>query len=413
PRLLKEMEEDGVPTTAEEIAPPMPPDEENAAVLLNPAFKYYYTHKEPIDADAKVFSTNKDIPANHKLSKETEEYLEMSHLAFQRPKMVFERDYSDPINTMFPEFAPTKLLTKLHGLDMRLAARRGDWARARKNAETLVSICNFTAGEPSLIGALVCIADRAITLADIGKLLGEVQDTEAALDLAQYVSDNMIELNILDPIDFESYTHYFLCSSDQPINMGELSGGREPSPIPHTTYGRILKARVLEKHLELRKIYKENYNNWPKLRKELHTYVKAMDNLSPDYTLAVILGPTYTSIVDAYMKDKQLHQVLAVTIKIHEYKLKNGSFPPADSNLIEDELFTEGKLNYIPSKEGFKLYSVGWDGMDNGGIEVKKKPGDESQYGGDVVYTFRAPKSELRFMRNASEGNLLPGNIHP
>ncbi|MCB0826615.1 MAG: hypothetical protein KDC26_10525 [Armatimonadetes bacterium] len=405
PKLLAEMEEDGVPTTAEEIAPPMPLDDENAAVILAPAFEYYQKHKANIDADADLLSTTKAPPANHKLSKETKEYLAMSHKAFQRPKMVFERDYSDPINTLFPEFSHLKKLAKLHSLDMRLAAKEGDWARANRDIKTLVAICNRTAEERILIGSLVSIASRAITLAAVGNLFDDAKDAKQVVSLAKYASKNLVEMSFENSLEYESYTCYYFGSMSKPIDVGALVGEEGSVPvIPNNGVGRIIKARMLEKHLEFRKIFRENQDDLLKLRAALREYDKFFEDASPDYALAMILSPIWDSAIEAHMKEKQLRQVLAVAINIHEYKFKNGKYPPVDSELIENELYTEGKLKYVPGQGGFKLYSVGPDGIDHGGEELLSTVEEEVKQTGDVVYTFRARNSQLKYLRNYGPG---------
>lgn len=108
--------------------------------------------------------------------------------------------------------------------------------------------------------------------------------------------------------------------------------------------------------------------------------------------LTKMLAPVYSKAARA--RDQSLARVALcrVALELKAYKARNGHYPDTLAELqqhlawdVPEDVFSGDAPAYRLSGDGFVLYSVGPDGVDNGGIAGVER-GGEAQHGTDLVW---------------------------
>ena len=93
-----------------------------------------------------------------------------------------------------------------------------------------------------------------------------------------------------------------------------------------------------------------------------------------DLVLAKIAVPALIGQVERFARTQALIDEGAVVCALERYRLDKGQYPerlenlvPAQLAVLPHDLVSGGPLNYSIKADGFKLYQVGWDGVDNDG----------------------------------------------
>jgi len=84
---------------------------------------------------------------------------------------------------------------------------------------------------------------------------------------------------------------------------------------------------------------------------------------------------------------------------LERYRLRNGQYPPTLAPLVPqfidalpNDIVSGKAIVYQPKgAQGFKLYSVGWNELDDGGIIARKGDGSEDMDSGDWVWHYPEP----------------------
>ena len=92
-----------------------------------------------------------------------------------------------------------------------------------------------------------------------------------------------------------------------------------------------------------------------------------------------VLVPDLTDPLRAHEAAQMSTRMLTVALALHAYKGEHRDYPstldalsPKYVREIPVDLFVNRPLMYRKDGEGYLLYSVGWDMVDNGGVEMKR-----------------------------------------
>jgi hypothetical protein len=88
--------------------------------------------------------------------------LEIADRALSKPMCAFERDWSDPVGTLLPEYADMKQLAKVLAMEAKLHAKAGRRDATLRALTGIRRISDHADDEPIRIAALVSVAIRAI-----------------------------------------------------------------------------------------------------------------------------------------------------------------------------------------------------------------------------------------------------------
>jgi len=107
---------------------------------------------------------------------------------------------------------------------------------------------------------------------------------------------------------------------------------------------------------------------------------------TPSAGLLTQLWTVYPDMRLQIEKQQVQNALLTVALALQTYRAEHGAYPPALANLAPgylhavpiDPFAVDGQLHYTRTPDGYRLYSVGPDGKDNGGVpsaEGRQQPG--------------------------------------
>lgn len=125
-----------------------------------------------------------------------------------------------------------------------------------------------------------------------------------------------------------------------------------------------------------------------------HEAFLSLTDLMPWQSLAAIMLPDTLSLHDQFAETRARLQAAQVALAIERYRLANArALPETLSNLtpgylsgVPVDLYDGKPLRYHKLDSGYVVYSVGSDGVDNGGLSKRKSKRD-GQY--DVLFTVK------------------------
>jgi hypothetical protein len=129
------------------------------------------------------------------------------------------------------------------------------------------------------------------------------------------------------------------------------------------------------------------------------TFEAAVGNASNRYMLTKLLMPALKMLRDAGLRHRMRLITARLGLRVDHYFAEHGKFPASLAEILDDKLATvpvdlhSGKpLIYKVFPDGFTIYPVGSDGVDNGG---GMKPDHEEFNGGfEVHYPQLSAKGE-------------------
>lgn len=315
--------------------------------------------------------------------------------ASQRPYARFNVHYSDkdqnPVEILLPHLGFVKVSARIFHLRASAELALGRTDQACADVKTALYLAGSIKGEPFLVSELVRIAILQLTLqrpvwdglaghqwsdaqlAEFQQRLGGIDllaeyghairgERGLEIDGLDYMRTHRKELNNLDgnttliswlvPGGFFYQNELVMSRMHQEINLPEVDAAK------HRVYVNLPSGS--EDDL---------------MNKELSAGF-------PPYTMFVrILFP---ALAKARMKSAYAQTLVdeaMVACALERYRLAHGEFPqsldaltPQFIQKIPNDIFTGGPLKYQRAGDGrFMLYSVGWNGTDDGGIVARHK----------------------------------------
>ena len=112
-----------------------------------------------------------------------------------------------------------------------------------------------------------------------------------------------------------------------------------------------------------------------------------------NYMICRMLLPTLSFAVEKNVQGLTQLEVARTALAVQRYRLAQGKLPaalgdlaPAYLDAVPVDPFDGQALRFKPLAAGFIVYSVGRDGMDNGG-RAKDENGRQFQPGTDITFT--------------------------
>lgn len=109
--------------------------------------------------------------------------------------------------------------------------------------------------------------------------------------------------------------------------------------------------------------------------------------------------PSFTKAVEAMARNQTWVDQAQIACALERYRLANGKYPAALTALtpgfldkIPHDIITGKPMPYIlVNDQTFKLYSIGWNEVDDGGITAHQSDGKEDRENGDWVWQYPLP----------------------
>jgi hypothetical protein len=400
-RAAVEYRNSGMPWEAKDMMPPIA-DQDNAASELNAAM-------DEVDTKtlvATVSDVEKSTSANR--WKEAEKSLqtvapalELAAKAAEKSKLDFKKDWDLGPSLLFPEFQKTKCFVRLLARRARCEAaehRPDDCVRDLTCAWRLSGLMGQT---PILIGMFVEIACESIVINNAEQCAALWHgDAESLAKLQSFLAHADGEPDFVNSLRGEAYLGLaFLRNFDAyggMLSIPALSGGPrkiDPSKlkrtgVPNGVWARSFATQHFRYWAAVKRMTDQLGNDPIATSKAMGVVAKQVSE-SPKASLLVesILLPVFDQAGDAVVKRDALLETAKALLASLIVEAKTGHLPTR----IEDvpgsyvDPFTKGPLKMKITANSFRIYSVGPDLKDNGGLAESER-GDSLEY--DVVAAY-------------------------
>ncbi len=312
-----------------------------------------------------------------------ERVVDSNHSALSELRKGFPYEYMGPqstsINQLYPYYSGFRKLAQLLSMNAYLKTCKAEYGVAMDESLNAMELGSDLPNDRIVIALLVGIAcqktSRRIAWDAIDNL--NARETEESLRRVQRMGANSIPL----AQTLEQEKEITLRTMLMAMNTKQ---GAEPF---QSLYGlqNWEKRRVLYKvsgHYDERiECVKKPYSNntpilisdRPRLLRNPFTW--RADNVAAVISMVVL--PVYEELVLLYTGNDTFNTLFEASLALHAYKLQNGKYPDKLDQLskyckmpIHDPFAAKDSLRYKRTTNGYLLYSVGPDGVDNGGQPI-------------------------------------------
>jgi len=393
----------GQPLTLAEAAPPKVPDSQNAAPLYQQAFNGL--RKPEADEDiAAAFPGLGTLKSRPTLA-EVEAVLARHRADFRlleeasrRPACRFPVNWEAGLAATFPHYAGVRGATRFLTAKALVEAKRGRAAEALNDLAIEVRLVNHIGAEPTLIAQLVRIACTAIAFWYVPEILAAAPPSEAESRALYDLLSEVDTRGRFIPV-IETERAFGISFFDEVRRAGPATLGRLYRP-PGVEYrhrlgwGDVLDRGwpvlrwVWEPLLKLEEVYYLRYTRetiakaaalvkmpYPQAREGLRQ-LEVAPIRAPRYVLvSYALLPLPLQAFQRVVESDAMVGLMRGALALRAYQIEHGDYPASLAELkarggwpIADDPFSGKPFVYRREGKGYILYSVGWDGIDNGGI---------------------------------------------
>ncbi len=352
--------------------------------------------------------------------------------AVRRPRARFDLRLNTPLSSTayaalsLPAYAKIKALTLLFSNRARARVLSTDATGAFADTLTLFQLSKLTAEDPLLIALLVRIAQDTIAVSAVREGLAERLWTDAQLAELQGIlrqldrREALIQAfrgeRVLGIETVESWLNATPSMQATRVPMGE--GSDEASyddrpPISRWPFlqprGMFRQFQVAQSRLVDQLIADVKDPNWPRTLTEREDPLAFLRRagLAPVTRGSILASMLAPALDKASGKVARLHTVARlaeIACALERHRLRHGHFPesldalaPASIDTVPADPMTDQPFHYRRTDNGwFKLWSVGLNGRDDGGVMTRR----DNDANGDWVWPVPGPvgKDELRLL---------------
>jgi len=370
------------------VAPQPVPDADNAAVVYEKAFEALPEHSASdqlhkwLEAPEKFAGT---AAFDYYLGRHRNA-IRFFLLASAKPSCSFDRNYAQPsVAMLLPEVQKLRHGARLLMMDARVRAGKGDLTGASRNIAALRSMAGHVRSEPLLISLMVAVAIE--TMADRtlehclsvktpvpGSALDAVGPSGAVLlrrDLAR-------TLRMEEAMGLSAFADLSLgtLSLDSLAEMGADQLGNDATPAAWRVF--FLRSELDSYRRELGRAqelasypYRKSRERWTKLQPSRE---------EPMGIIVALLLPATRTMAEKTARGEARARLADLGVAVTRYRLKHGRYPAKLEDLLAEappllavDPFDGQPLRMTAADGGLVLYSVGPDGVDDGGREFDRK----------------------------------------
>jgi hypothetical protein len=293
--------------------------------------------------------------------------------------------------TLLPHVEPIRTVAELIAMDVLLRIHDGDVAGALWSWRALLNTGRSLGDEPLLISQLVRIA----------VVFRAVETLERVLAQSTLPEDELATLSVLIQAEEEgapkllyqvtraeraALARTLELAGNGEIDLQQLEGGRPggsgvieqalswPVIQPLIRYGEAPTLELMTRYLkDLSLPPAERRAALAKVDQELKQ-MKADFHKHAHMLPAMLLLPALSRVVEAFDRYQAVLRCALVALALERYRLANGRWPdtlealsPVYLSKVPADPFSSGTLRYLRLKKNVVVYSVGVDGVDDGG----------------------------------------------
>jgi len=381
----------GLPWEAADLAPNPPVSKaENAAPLLKAAiasFDWTAFDKEHASLVQKL-----DEGQTSEVDKELSRYnrgLDSAAKAAERPRVDFKRDWDYGHDILLPEYAGAKALVRAFCLRAEVRAARNDISGTSRDLSTGLRLSALMGQEPCVIAMLVEIACNRLVFTAIQRCAAQLVKNPKGLESVATALKDEANPDFVDALRGEAYLGLATLRNFDPLrdrNDAE-DQGQNPPPIDPAD----LKRTGLPDGYFIRAFTARFFQNWTAAKALMdrfpddperlgHEMEAVTDRSGPGLSniLSDILMPTYVQAGTADAVCEADRRVTAALLQALIIRAQTGRLPTRIDEIpgIWIDPFGGGPLLMKTQGDSIRIYSIGPNHEDDGGVSLRELKGD-------------------------------------
>ncbi|MCS7186998.1 MAG: hypothetical protein RMK89_08615 [Armatimonadota bacterium] len=422
---LTRLQQLGEPVKISDLLPPVPINRDGTLLYRYAIAQLELTEKKfprPVLDSVYEFISRKTTvafnPANvQKVLQETEPALQTLRKALNYPHMrMTDWSVENPMAIAFPHFSKFREFARLLVAEGKWRKQQGDVDGAVESHLTALKLVRRMGDEPSgVIGFLVQGAIFTTSIHGLQQILSDVDASPQSYRaiLAEILAWD-IDRDFVKAIQSERVFTIIACdwmkrkASRKLLNKVTNTSGYTPFQLNLAIWLKSKNAMIAHNELKSLNYYEAVLNlvregepyDWKKLnqleeqwQREVSRPAKGL-NLGgvhliwDENVVAKLLVPSFTQTFLKAANFHALQRLTQVAIALRLYRRENGRYPETLQELVPQYLpsvpldpFDGKPLRYERLRNGFKIWSIGQDFKDNGGVE-----GRPAWVTGDVVW---------------------------
>ncbi|QDV89084.1 hypothetical protein RAS2_01450 [Phycisphaerae bacterium RAS2] len=403
-KMIREIRARGEPTTVEELiaATPGLPDEENALLRVLDAWREIEAVKltDVQNGILPVIGVGKHSRTGTKLTNDQLAAISSYLASIQEPLARLETslasgrgDYrpmlATPMHkTSLPELGQIRGASKVLAVGAIDAAAKGHRDRAAELLHRMVQLCQMLDGKRTQISAMVKLSVVTLTHDQIERAINSSTFSDESLRRIMHSVESINLNELLRDTFIAERVGYIDTIAWLETAPGGVAGVYLPTGVTRhlpglaalssadgmSAYGELIDAAVAPTGEALRKI----------------DAIVIRSQQLPWYSfVAKVIMPSQRSAAVSWVRVVGQQRALVTAIACERYRLKHGKWPEKLDALVPDyfdavplDPFDEKPIRFARIPEGFKVWSIGEDFVDNGGDvrrldpDPKKRPTD-------------------------------------
>ncbi len=300
----------------------------------------------------------------------------------------FDRDFEDGFGILLPEVQGLRGAARMLILEARVAAHRGDAAAVARSIHAIFGTCQAVKEDPLLIPHLVRVALASIAVSELEAAISSVDFSDAdlrmlrddvrALDLRYSLERSLMGERVVGLITFRNPGRYDL-EQDLPI---PVRANNEDLALYLSTFAKYLEAS--------REPFPQTFTLVAQASSDLKEVAGGSQINRVRYLFTNLLLPAVDAMIEATARGTGNLACAETSIAIEQHRRNTGQLPSTLAELVPEFLDAvpidpmDGQpLRYVLNDDGYLLYSVGRNRVDDGGVM-----GDERL---DEVFSVKLP----------------------
>ncbi len=400
----------GYPVTLEELdaSYSIPESAENAAYTLMKAFSCYVQWKRQYLTNLPIAGRAELPPRTKPLSEETKaliadyladnkKALELLHkgAAIGHCRYLTEFSYN---MMLLPHLSDIKTGARLLALEAVLHAEKGESQSAVGSLILSFSLANSLADEPIWVSQFVRISCEGVSTSALERILNRVEVTdEQLIEISETLSVTETRARMRRGLAGDVVLGIGLIRSAPAEEIQHIDiAGRQPPTVPAIFVYRALGLveRDLLIYLDVMKQYAEVMELPLHERKRAAEVVQAKaGEVGGSHILFHVFCPSFAFAGGTTIELRGIGRlrVARTALGVERYRLASGKLPESLDELVPQYLeaiakdpFDGEELRYKKLEQGFVVYSIGEDEIDDGGREKQGKAKAETGY--DITF---------------------------
>jgi hypothetical protein len=272
--------------------------------------------------------------------------------------------------------------------DAMLRAEDGDLAGAMESCRALLCAARAIGTEPYLIAMLIRVAGEALTVSTLERILAQgVPPAEELRALQELLAREIERPLLIEGLRGERGGAQQLLDTLEKgnVKLSALTGGQSNSwedwlfgMFPGVwQFGQADQLRLMNENIEAAKL---------PLEQQAAAFKQVEDKVKVSRSIAVrLLMPAAQKVAQAERRIQAQMRSALVGVAAERYRLEHGRWPESIEALVQAGLlgavpldpFDGQPLRFKRLADGLVIYSVGFDGVDNGGVLNRDNPTEE------------------------------------